>query len=296
MPIPFTCPHCGARTSVGEQYAGQTGPCGSCGKTITVPYAPGAYPAYPAPRKSSSGPIILVILAVAGVVVLMCGGIMVALLLPAVQAAREAARRTQCSNNLKQIGLAVLNYHDTYKCFPAAVLTDEDGQPMRSWRVAILPYVEQTPLFDEYDFSEPWDGPNNRALHNVSIPTYGCPSDPASTSPDTNYVMIVGEGTLGGTPNETVRMSDVTDGLSNTILAIEVPASGIHWMEPRDMTVDEAVAYITDPAVCGQRHAHPGGCNVLFGDGSVRFLPGTIDPKTLRSLLTRDDGQAVAIP
>ncbi len=296
MPIPFTCPYCGAQTSVGDQYAGQTGPCASCGKTITVPLAPGARPPYAAPSKSSSGPIILVILAVAGVVVLMCGGIMVALLLPAVQAAREAARRMQCSNNLKQIGLAMHNYHDAYKCFPAAVLTDEDGQPMRSWRVAILPFVEKTPLFDQYDFSEPWDGPTNQALHKVSIPTYGCPSDPASMSPDTNYVMIVGEGTLGGTPNETVRLSDVKDGTSNTILAIEVAASGIHWMEPRDMTVDEAVAYITDPEATGQRHPHPGGVNVLMGDGSVRFLPGTTDPQTLRSLLTRADGQNVRLP
>jgi prepilin-type processing-associated H-X9-DG protein len=113
---------------------------------------------------------------------------------------------------------------------------------------------------------------------------------------ETSYVMIVGERTIGGTPNETVRMSSVKDGTSNTILAIEVAASGIHWMEPRDMTVDEAVDYITNPEASGQRHAHPGGVNVLLCDGSVQFIAETIDPQTLRALLTRDDGQAVSIP
>jgi prepilin-type processing-associated H-X9-DG protein len=296
MPIPFTCPHCGAQTSIGEQYAGQTGPCASCGKTITVPLVSGAHPAYPPASRSSAGPTIAIILAVGLVVCLFCGGILVALLLPAVQAAREAARRAQCSNNLKQIGIGILNYHDTYKCFPAAVLTDEDEQPMRSWRVAILPYVEKGRLFEQYDFSEPWDGPNNRALHGTPVPTYVCPSDAGPTSAQTSYVMIVGEGTLGGTPNETVRMRDVKDGLSNTILAIEVAASGIHWMEPRDMTVNEAVGYITDPAASGQQHPHPGGVNVLLGDGSVRFISESIDPEMLRRLLTRNDGQSVSLP
>ena len=296
MPIPFTCPHCGVHTNVADQYAGQTGPCASCGKTITIPFASGAHAPYHAPARSAAGPTIAVTLVVALVGVLLCGGILAALLLPAVNMPREAARRSQCVNNLKQIGIAMHNYHDTYKCFPAAVLTDEDGQPMRSWRVAILPYVEQTPLYDQYDFSEPWDGPNNRALYGVSLSAYRCPSDDGPTPTDTSYVMIVGEGTIGGTPNELARISDVTDGTSNTILAIEVAGSGIHWMEPRDVTVDEAIAYITDPAASGQRHPHPGGVNVLFSDGSVQFLSETVDPQVLRLLLTRDDGQPVSRP
>jgi prepilin-type processing-associated H-X9-DG protein len=245
------------------------------------------------PAGSSSSPAIAIVLAVVVAAVLLCGLGLVALMLPAVGAAREAARRSQCTNNLKQIGLAMHNYHDVYGSLPPAVITDEDGQPMRSWRVAVLPFLESAPTYDQYDSNEPWDGPNNRALEDARTSVYVCPSDIPTGPFDTSYVMIVGKGTLGGAPNEAVRFQDVTDGLSNTILAIEVAESGIHWMEPRDMTVDEAVAYITDPWASGGRHAHPGGVNVLLGDGSVSFLSESTDPQTLRLLLTRDDGQPI---
>ncbi len=300
MTIPFTCPHCAHETNVADQYAGQTGPCASCGNTITIPPAPGAVPTYKPAKKTSAGPMIAIILVGALVALLVCGGILAALLLPAVQAAREAARRAQCTNNLKQIGLAMHNYHDTYKCFPAAVLTDEDGRPWRSWRVAILPFIEQQPLYDQYDFSEPWDGPNNLTLHGIPIPAYRCPSDPGGpASAETSYVMILGAGeglgvgTIGGYPNETVKMSDVRDGTSNTILAIEVGASGIPWIEPRDVTVDEAVTFLTNPQASPFEQLHPGGANVLLADGSVLFLAETTDPAMVRNMLTRDDGQAV---
>jgi prepilin-type processing-associated H-X9-DG protein len=294
MPIPFTCPHCGMQTSVADQYAGQSGPCAGCGQTITVPLVSGVAPVYTPPQKSSAGAMIAVVLAMVLVGFLVCGGILAALLLPAVGTARESARRAQCINNLKQIGLAMHNYHDTYKCLPAAVLTDDEGRPMRSWRVAILPFIEQTPLYDQYDFSEPWDGPNNQALHGISIPAYRCPSDDASASVsaslETSYVMIVGKGTLGGEPNEKVTFADVKDGLSNTILAIEVGGSGIHWMEPRDVTVDEAVTFLTDPASSPFQQVHLGGANVLLGDGSVTFLAEGTDAETVRRMLIRDDG------
>ena len=295
MPIPFTCPHCGHQTDVEERYVGQTGPCVSCGKTITVPPVSGAGPAYAPPQESSAGAMIAVILVAIVVGALVCGGVLAFLFLSAGRATRVRAQRTECQNNLKQIGLAMHNYHDTYKCFPPAVITDEDGEPMRSWRVAILPFVEQAPLYDQYDFSEPWDGPNNRALHGTSIATYRCPDDVGLPPSETSYVMIVGKGTIGGEPNEMVRFANVTDGTSNTIMAIEVGASGIHWMEPRDVTVEEAVTFLTNPAASPFEQVHPGGANVLLTDGSVRFLGESTNPGTLRALLTRDDGQAVPL-
>ena len=170
MPILFTCPHCGLQTNVADEFAGRSGPCAGCGKTITVPGPfgePGGAPA----NRSGGGATIVVVLAVALGVVLVCGGVLVALLLPAVQAAREAARRSQCTNNLKQIVLALHNYHDVYKCFPSAVLTDESGRPIRSWRVAILPFMEQQALYKQYDFNQPWDSPRNPRWEELPFPS-----------------------------------------------------------------------------------------------------------------------------
>ena len=298
MPIPFTCPFCGTQTTVDDQYAGQSGPCASCGQPITVPLPGGFPPAYPQPGKSSSGStIVVVVVAVlgGGLALLTVIGILTALLLPAVQAAREAARRSQCVNNLKQIGLAMHNYHDTFKTFPPAVIADENGLPMHSWRVQILPFIEQGVLYDMYDFDVPWDDPNNQTLMSMPIAAYQCPSDPASTLSlcDTSYVMVVGEGTIGGEPNEAVRFANITDGTANTILAIEVGGSGIPWMEPRDVTVEEAFTFFTNPEASQFTQFHPGGANVLMADGSVRFISESIDPGMLRALLTRNDGQAV---
>ena len=96
------------------------------------------------------------------VVILGCGCI--GLLLPAFSSAREAARRMQCLNNLKQIALALHNYHDVYGVFPPAYIPDAQGKPKHSWRVLILPFLEEQGTYEKYDFDEPWDGPNNRAL------------------------------------------------------------------------------------------------------------------------------------
>ncbi len=291
MPIPFTCPHCGTQTSVDDRYAGQTGPCGSCGQTITVPQVGGVPPSYSPPQRSSAGPTVAIVIAAVLGVVVVCGGGLVALLLPAVQAAREAARRSQCTNNLKQIGLAIHNYHDTFNSLPTAVITDENGRPMRSWRVAVLPFVESNPLYDMYDQNVPWDDPNNQVVMNTPFAAYGCPSDPPASPCDTNYLMVVGKGTIGGEPNEAVRIRDVTDGMSNTIMVIDVGGSGILWAEPRDITVEEAITYITNPSASPFKPVHPGGVNVLMTDGSVRFVSETIDPGTLRALLTSNGGE-----
>lgn len=291
MPIPFTCPHCGTQTNVDDRYAGQSGPCASCGQTITVPAAGTSFAPTRPPR--SSGPGVLGILAILAIGLLVCGGGLAAFMLPAVQSAREAARRSQCTNNLKQIALAMHNYHDVHKRFPAASTEDEDGNPMRSWRVALLPYLEGGFTYDQYNFDEPWDSPSNSMLEGARPMLLTCPSTPPAGQSETNYVMICGPGTVGGEPNEFVSMADIKDGTSNTILAIEVAGAGISWLEPRDMTVDEAVTYITNPAATGQVHVHPGGVNVAMADGSVHFISSTIDPQMLRNMLTRDDGQPI---
>ena len=91
-------------------------------------------------------------------------GAILGVTIPMISAAREAARRTECSNNLKQIALAIQNYHDTYRCFPMATRNNDAGQPAHSWRIAILPFAVSSPGFDAYEFSQPWDSKQNLAV------------------------------------------------------------------------------------------------------------------------------------
>ena len=290
MPIPFTCPHCGTYTNVDDRFAGQTGPCGQCGNTITIPQSGTGYTTAGPPRKTSG---FVILLAVVLGVCCLGGPIMVALMLPAVQAAREAARRAQCSNNLKQIGLALHNYHDVYGSLPPAVITDQDGNPRYSWRVAILPFIEQGSLFDRYDPDVAWDDTVNQIVRMNQIPAFLCPSSAPAFPNETNYVMITGEGTVGGLPNQATRFRDITDGTSNTIAVVEIVGAGIEWSEPRDLTLEELSMQLNDGSGAGPSSNHPKGVNVLLCDGSVRFLPDGINPVLLENLIRRDDGNAV---
>ena len=112
-------------------------------------------------------------------VVLAVIGVLIAFLMPATRTGREPARRTQCKNNLKQIGLALYSYHDTYHAFPPAYTVDADGKPLHSWRTLILPYSDQAPLYAKIDLSKPWDDPVNAEAYNTRTPNgYCCPSVP----------------------------------------------------------------------------------------------------------------------
>jgi prepilin-type processing-associated H-X9-DG protein len=188
-------------------------------------------------------------------------------------------------NNLKQIGLALRNYHDAYGCFPPAYLADRNGRPIHSWRVLILPWLEQKAIYDRYRFDEPWDGPNNRKLHDLIVSPYVCPSHPRPGH-STAYAAVVGPETAWR-KTESMRLEDVDDGPEQTILLVEISAPSIHWMEPRDLEFDRMSFTINgsnDSA--GLSSSHPGGANILLVDGAARWLSDRMAPKWLRALLT----------
>ena len=218
--------------------------------------------------------------------------LIVSLLLPAVNTPNYGRRRAQCSNNLKQISLALLNYHTEQGSFPPAYIADEKGVPMHSWRVLILPYLEQTNLYEQYDFSEPWDGPNNSLLHNHVVSLFGCPSD-TSTANNTNYVAVVGPDTAWpGAEGRSIEQ--IKDGTTNTILVVEVHDSGIHWMEPRDLDFATASTTINQGPPGRMISSNHGPlANVAFADGSVRFLSDDTPGATVRAMLTVDGGEEV---
>jgi prepilin-type processing-associated H-X9-DG protein len=219
------------------------------------------------------------------------GAVMVGLLLPAVQKVREAAARTKSQNNLKQIGLAIHNYHDVYRKFPEDI-KDKTGKPIMSWRVAILPFIEQQALYNQFKQDEPWDGPNNKKLSQMVVPTYLSPADePVAVAADgygmTNYLGVAGPGTMFD-PKGKLTFADVTDGLSNTIMVVET-LDQVPWAKPGDLAYDPAKPL---PKITP---AWPGGStNVLMGDGSVRALNvKTVPEKTLRALFTRNGGEVI---
>ena len=193
------------------------------------------------------------------------GGLLVGLLLPARMASNEAARRAQCTNNLKQIGLAYHNYHAATNAFPAPAIADKDGKPLLSWRVAILPYVEQQELYNKFKLDEPWDSPHNKALIKEMPPVYLCPSRKNPAEGTTTYRVFVGDGAMfqegQGTPLEAI-----TDGTSNTVMVVEA-TDAVPWTKPDDLKFDPNAK----PTLNGAGSPHPGG----FNAGSPTARSGT---------------------
>jgi len=215
------------------------------------------------------------------------GGVLVGLLLPAVQAAREAARRAQCVNNLKQIGLAMHNYASVNGAFPRPAVTDKQGKPLLSWRVTILPYLEQQGLYNRFKLDEPWDSPHNQALLKEMPSTYLCPSRAQVEPFATTYQVFTGNGALFESGAD-MRLAAITDGTSNTVMVVEAQKE-VPWTRPDDLTFDPAAA----PSLFGAGSSHPGGFDALFADGSVRFLKNTINLSVFRSLITRAGGEVI---
>jgi prepilin-type processing-associated H-X9-DG protein len=164
---------------------------------------------------------------------------------------------------------------------------------MHSWRVLLLPFVDQAPLYAQYRFDEPWDGPNNRKLADKIVYAYTCYSDDhggkGGAPTMTSYVAIVGPDTAWP-EHGAASLPDIKDGTINTLLVVEVANSGIHWMEPRDLHVVQMAPTINAKSGQGISSRDTGGAHVLLADGSVRFISETLTADALRALLTAHAG------
>jgi prepilin-type N-terminal cleavage/methylation domain-containing protein/prepilin-type processing-associated H-X9-DG protein len=285
-------------------------------------------------------------------------GILVALLLPAIQAAREAARRTQCVNNLKQIALALQNYHDTHNTFPYA--STYNIAPQHTWVEFILPFVEQAAVSDQMQFiyanNDTANSTNRSLIENVRFPFISCPSSPlgegmrdTSGSWDNNFNhqgldYPLCAGTIspdGATPDcatvpsfcitsATVmwgaghsyqdrpgifnrgvlapKMRQITDGTSNVFIAGERLAQMCRWggafchnfpiafMAQKPNSPSRNTTTTDYRRNCGFSSAHPGGLNMALADGSVSFIPDSIDFQLWCWLGDRGDGNPVHLP
>ncbi len=202
----------------------------------------------------------------------------------------------QSANNLKQIALALREYHDKHGRLPPAVVRSRDGQPLYSWRVLILPYLEEENLYREFKLDEPWDSPHNKPLLARMPRVFAPPQvEDLKVEPGTTFYQgFVGKGTAFELEQGARMPDDFPDGTAHTILVIEA-GEAVPWTKPVDILYqpDQPLLPLGGIFTSEGRFSLFGsnrkkGFNTLFVDGSVRFLPSQISDATLRGLITRN--------
>ena len=240
-------------------------------------------------QKSNTLKIVLIVGAVVlGILVIGCG-LLAALLLPAIAAARQAAQRQMASNNLKQIGLAFHNYESAYRALPALHGINHENKPTGNWRVVISPFVGRSDVFSRFNFHKPWDAPENQAVASTMPDLFRSPLADSEQPPNSTNVFTIQD------PNSVMpagaryrKFADVTDGLSNAIVAIELPNHSVPWTQPTDLTIAEAIQLI-------RANKQPETILALMLDGSIISI-GKLTDEELTMLFTINDGGSVALP
>ncbi len=249
-------------------------------------------------------------------------GVLIAMLLPAVQAAREAARRVSCFNNLHQIGLGLHGYHEVHGCFPPGCC--EPGGKLIAWSVFLLPYIEQQNIHEQFHFDKSYKAPENSFATHQIISTYLCPStsrfgfgrlggvtvDNLETRSDRDGMGCIDYGGMYGWSVDTmtrgtgvmvydnsITLSDVRDGASHTIIVAEDTGRG--WPCNGEWSNGQNIFDQTGPINVSQNNEmwsdHPGGVCAAFCDGSARFLSELLSVDVVKALCTRDGEEVVAI-
>jgi hypothetical protein len=223
-----------------------------------------------------------------------------------VQAARIAREEERCQYNLRTIRLALYDYWQYHSgrnppprpqvneagrpvygggYLPPSRLLDKDGKPLCSWRLFIRPFMDTAGDGIPTDWRQPWNAPINREFGTVMGGYYHCPVGQGTKSCMTDYVAVVGPDTIWRDTEPAKLPED--DAGKDKILVIEIVNSDIHWMEPRDLTLDEALDMIQPKKGVGIGSRHPSGIHYLTVGGDVRILDRNIDRESLRRLFTR---------
>ena len=226
-------------------------------------------------------------------VVILVVGILIGMLSPP-RAAHRASFRTMHANQIRQIDLAILHYESVHGHFPPAYIADKNGTPMHSWRVLILPYLEQQAVFDQYDFDEPWNGPNNSKLADQlqGGPFASIPYPSSERIEMTGFKLVTGPGTAF-VEDRTTGFLDILDGSSNVIMLVDDNAKPVNWMSPADVTLEEATELFDrekakpawsyeDKFKITKRYIH----NVGMFDGAVQQTGLLKDPSEMREHFT----------
>ena len=194
-----------------------------------------------------------------------------------------AAKRTQAANNIRQVALAFHNFESAWGHFPSAVMIHPETGKKYSWRIAILPFIEQNDLYEQYDFSQEWNSAHNRKVTAKMPDVFRADSDDEDTT-NSSWFLLTGPGGMFGETDQPIKLAGVTDGLSNTIMAVEAKRN-IHWAQPEDIMVNMEGRF---PKLGGY---HDGGFNVAIGDGSVRFISDKAAEDVLFKMYTSSGGE-----
>lgn len=194
-----------------------------------------------------------------------------------------AAKRTEAMNNLRQTVLALHNYESANRHFPAPVLVHESGKKY-SWRIAILPFIEEQELYDQYDFTQEWDSPHNREVTSRMPDVFRSDTDDKDSTNASWFMLSGPDGIFDGEHSKGVR--EITDGTSNTIIAVEAKRN-VHWAKPEDIQID------ADRGIPKLGGFFENGFNAAMADGSVRFISDKVDRDVLWQLYTAAGGEVV---
>ena len=209
-----------------------------------------------------------------------------AILASAFDAMEEAIYRSECADNLRRITLAMLLYEKDHGTLPPAWTVDDEGSPLHSWRVLLLPYLGEEELYAKIRLDEPWDSEHNRQFHDTLLSFYQCPS--AKLSPgETTYTVVVGEKTAFR-PGEGKKLADFGPN-SRTLILVSESTNPVNWMDPASEVTEKganegiSISASSFGRTLGSKH--PGGANIGMRSGAVQFISEVIDMETLQSLL-----------
>jgi hypothetical protein len=207
--------------------------------------------------------------------------LIIALVLPAVQKAREAARKTQSKNNLHQLMLAMHNYHDVYERFPPGAIVDAEGIAYRGWTTAILPYLDSSPVYNQIDMNVPWDEQANEFLHRSDYPIYRSPSESEVTTAEGYPLSHYEANPHLFHRNNSVSIDDMSAGTGDTWALGEAAGHFLPWGYPFHWR--PLGARLNDgPDSYGRSTAD--GALIAFADGVIRFIPNEIDPAVFKQM------------
>lgn len=309
----FTCSHCQTKTLVDDRFSGQTGQCITCGADIRLPdFAPQSSRTTKASRTAGGLPIgsarplvrrlaaatVCMVLVVCGVVAFMrYGG-------PAISNLQAKRQRSDAIRNIEKIAAALNAYAADHGVYPPPQIRTADGKPMHSWRVLILPYLDQQSLFNEYDLDQPWDSPRNYAIVD-RMPAVYRGSRGSVFGTDTPYYLITGLGTLfppapPGNPTIGFRSlgpKDVIDNPGQTLLIVEAaspPNSMLVWTQPIDLDIGQMRGTIGGSPGLEIGGITEGGATVATIDGRGHFIDEATSPQTVMALVTIAGGEPLA--